>query len=88
MTHGPVGGRTPGHHRGRHHIAANLENLTGTKFDDTLTGTSASKNVLRAYGGSDTVNTQDGIKGDTADGGVGSDTCTTDADDYRPGCEL
>jgi hypothetical protein len=36
--------------------------------------------------GSDNINVQDGAGGDSANGGLGSDTCTTDAGDSTSSC--
>jgi Ca2+-binding RTX toxin-like protein len=62
-----------------------IENVIGSNFADTLTGSGA-RNLVRAMGGPDTINTQDSLSGDTADGGNGADSCTTDAGDTRISC--
>jgi Ca2+-binding RTX toxin-like protein len=54
----------------------NIENVTGTLYDDTLTGTSGN-NVLLGGGGNDTLSGGGG--NDTLDGGAGSDTATYDS---------
>jgi Ca2+-binding RTX toxin-like protein len=51
----------------------NIENLTGTEFDDQLTGTNGA-NVLRGLGGNDRINGGGG--NDALDGGIGADILT------------
>ena len=51
----------------------NIENLTGSAFDDTLTG-DANANTLHGLGGDDTL--QGGAGNDTLDGGDGTDTAS------------
>lgn len=36
--------------------------------------------------GNDNINVQDGVGGDTANGGLGTDTCTTDPGDTTNSC--
>ena len=36
--------------------------------------------------GNDNIDVQDGVSGDTANGGLGSDTCTVDAGDTTSSC--
>ena len=64
---------------------ATMERAIGTDAADTLVGNTQT-NVLSGLAGIDTINTQDSIAGDTADGGSGSDNCTTDAGDTRISC--
>lgn len=52
-----------------------IENVTGTKFADTLIGDDG-PNVLTGLGENDTIDGQDGV--DTADGGEGTDTCAAE----------
>jgi large repetitive protein len=51
----------------------NIENLTGSAFNDTLTG-DANANTLSGLAGDDTLN--GGAGDDTLDGGAGSDTAS------------
>src|SRR6185369_16387800 len=51
----------------------NIENLTGSAFDDTLTG-DANANTLSGLEGDDTL--QGGAGNDTLDGGTGNDTAS------------
>jgi Ca2+-binding RTX toxin-like protein len=75
---------------------SDVENVQGTRGDDTLTGNGAANSLTgltgsdRLFGlaGSDTLNTVDGISAnDSADGGIGIDTCVTDPGDARTNCE-
>lgn len=42
--------------------------------------------TLRGGPGDDLINTLNGRSGDVADGGTGTDTCITDAQDIRISC--
>ena len=52
-------------------VLSNIENLTGSAFNDTLTG-DAGNNVLKGLAGNDTLN--GGAGDDTLSGGLGNDT--------------
>ncbi|MGZ9108267.1 MAG: beta strand repeat-containing protein [Micavibrio sp.] len=52
-----------------------FENITGSAFNDTLTGDTAA-NTISAGNGNDTVDGGDGTAADTLDGGNGTDTLT------------
>ena len=62
-----------------------IEIAYGSSFADVLRG-SAAQNMLFGKGGADTLRTDDGIAGDTADGGPWQDSCTTDSGDVRISC--
>ena len=62
-----------------------IENAIGSAFADVLRGSTA-QNMLSGGGGADTLRTNDGIAGDTANGGPGTDSCTTDSGDVRISC--
>jgi len=62
-----------------------VENAIGSGFRDVLRGSPA-VNLMWGKGGADTIRTDDGVAGDTADGGAGSDTCLTDPGDTRVSC--
>jgi Ca2+-binding RTX toxin-like protein len=62
-----------------------IEIAYGSSFADVLRGSTA-QNMLFGRGGADTLRTNDGIAGDTADGGPGTDACTTDSGDVRISC--
>ena len=66
-------------------VLSRIENAVGSSFADVLRGSSA-PNLLWGMGGADTLRTDDGIAGDTADGGPGTDSCTTDPGDGRISC--
>src|SRR5215211_2660837 len=63
-----------------------IENLTGSDLDDVLTGSNGANKLvggtgadeLLGLGGKDRINSRDGAKNDTVNGGKGTDTCTTD----------
>ena len=59
--------------------------LDGGSGDDTVIDTEGT-DTLRGSGGNDTIVTADGAGGDTADGGLGTDTCRTDPNDTRTSC--
>jgi hypothetical protein len=65
-----------------------VENIIGSPFDDTLTGTSGvnvmkgltGADIMTALGEADTLDSKDGVSGnDTLSAGIGTDTCITDA---------
>ena len=62
---------------------ANL--LVGGMGNDILTG-GGGVDVLQGLDGNDSLNAQDAIAGDTVEGGVGNDTCSTDPGDVRIAC--
>ena len=69
-------------------VLLGIENLSGSNANDTLTGSASTANVLKGLGGNDVLNVRDGISGDTADGGTGTDyTCRKDAGDTIMSCE-
>jgi predicted ATPase/DNA-binding SARP family transcriptional activator len=63
-----------------------IENLTGSSLGDALTGSNKANKLvggdgadeLLGLGGKDRINSRDGVKNDTVNGGPGTDTCTTD----------
>lgn len=63
-----------------------IESLTGSGLDDELTGSNAANKLvggdgadgLLGLGGKDKINSRDGLKNDTVNGGSGTDACTTD----------
>jgi Tol biopolymer transport system component len=63
-----------------------MESLTGSSLDDALTGSGAVNKLvggdgadeLLGLGGKDKINSRDGAKNDTVNGGKGTDSCTTD----------
>ena len=63
-----------------------VERARGTNLDDDLTGSSVA-NTLFGLDGADTLDTLDSNSGDTADGGLGTDACTSDPGDTEIGCE-
>jgi Ca2+-binding RTX toxin-like protein len=54
-----------------------VENLMGSPLADTLTGSNAA-NKLLGLGGKDRINSRDGLRNDTVNGGPGTDKCATD----------
>ena len=68
-------------------VLSNVERVLGSNFNDSLVGNGL-PNILEGAGGNDLIDTRDGIRGnDTANGGGGTDTCRTDLNDGRTGCE-
>jgi Ca2+-binding RTX toxin-like protein len=75
---------------------AGIESLTGSALDDTLSG-SAGANVLvgrkgndelLGFAGNDKLDSRDGIKNDSVNGGLGTDRCSTDRREVSiRGCE-
>ena len=65
---------------------SSIERARGTNLDDDLTGSSVT-NTLFGLDGADTLDTADGNSGDTADGGAGTDSCSSDPGDTEVGCE-
>ncbi|MES5818732.1 calcium-binding protein [Streptomyces sp. RG80] len=62
------------------------DRVDGGFNDDTLYGGPGNDNVIGNYG-NDRLNTVDSVSGnDTANGGMGTDTCTTDTGDTRVSC--
>lgn len=61
------------------------DKLDGQKGDDILIDNDGTDN-MSGGAGNDSINVQDGTAGDTANGGLGSDTCTTDTGDTRISC--
>ena len=62
-----------------------IENAIGSAYRDVLRGSTA-QNLVWGKGGTDRIRTDDGIAGDTADGGPGTDSCLTDPGDARISC--
>jgi Ca2+-binding RTX toxin-like protein len=63
-----------------------IENAWGSTGDDTIIGQNGVANRVNGVGGTDSINTQDGVGNDEVDGGPGSDTCTTDGGDTVVNC--
>ncbi len=61
------------------------DTLDGGNGNDTLTDTDGADS-LSGSNGNDAIVTQDGVGGDTANGGLGSDSCTVDGSDSTSGC--
>jgi len=63
-----------------------IENLTGTSFGDTLSGSTGANALiggkgadeLLGLGGNDRLNSRDGVRNDSLNGGAGTNRCTTD----------
>ncbi|WP_437785776.1 calcium-binding protein [Sorangium sp. So ce1097] len=61
------------------------DNLDGQKGDDTLIDHEGT-DIMSGGSGNDTIDVADGQGGDTANGGLGFDTCITDGGDTATGC--
>jgi hypothetical protein len=70
-------------------IASDVENLTGGKGGDTVKALVAGANTAKGGNGNDTIDVRDGVNsnGDTANGGLGTDTCLADTGDTKTACE-
>ncbi|WP_194282972.1 DUF11 domain-containing protein [Saccharothrix syringae] len=61
------------------------DTLDGQNGNDTLIDHDGTDS-LSGGNGNDSINVQDGVGGDTANGGLGTDTCTVDTGDTTTGC--
>jgi Ca2+-binding RTX toxin-like protein len=61
------------------------DDLDGQNGDDTLLDQDGTDSMSGGFGG-DNINVQDGVGGDTANGGLGTDVCTTDTGDTVSSC--
>ncbi|MFI8320473.1 calcium-binding protein [Streptomyces sp. NPDC085529] len=68
------------------HAGPGNDRADGSYHNDTLIGGPGADTLLGNYG-NDSLNTVDGVAGnDTANGGLNTDTCTTDPSDARISC--
>ncbi|MFD8009058.1 calcium-binding protein [Streptomyces sp. NPDC058955] len=68
------------------HAGPGDDRVDGSYHNDTLVGGAGADTLLGNYG-NDSLNTVDGVAGnDTANGGLNTDTCTTDPSDVRVNC--
>ncbi|WP_031002346.1 DUF11 domain-containing protein [Streptomyces sp. NRRL F-5727] len=68
------------------HAGPGNDRADGSYHNDTLVGGPGADTLLGNYG-NDSLNTVDGVAGnDTANGGLNTDTCTTDPSDVRISC--
>jgi Ca2+-binding RTX toxin-like protein len=68
-------------------LLSDIENAVGTPSNDELSAKLAgTASVLEGLDGADALDTADGDGLDSAKGGAGADTCTTDAGDARSSC--
>lgn len=68
------------------HAGPGNDRVDGSYHNDTLIGGTGADTLLGSYG-NDTLNSVDGVGGnDTANGGLNTDTCTTDPGDARISC--
>ncbi|GAA3046285.1 hypothetical protein GCM10017562_04880 [Streptomyces roseofulvus] len=68
------------------HAGPGNDRADGSYHNDTLIGGPGADTLLGNYG-NDSLNTVDGVAGnDTANGGLNTDTCTTDPSDVRVSC--